>query len=73
MPKVPVPPNDALGTVKSVPIDIANIAAIITATVMKSTSKVNTIATISPKIHLFTMLAENPSAGVDVDVVKLKW
>ena len=49
MPMFPILLNDVDGTVESVPIDVANIPAMVTATVVESTSKVDTIATIVPK------------------------
>ena len=71
MPKVHILLNDVDSTVESVSIGIANIPAMVTATFVESTSKVDTIATVIPKIPLFSMLTEDPSAGVDVDAVKL--
>ena len=74
MPKVPITSNEAneaVDTVKSVLIYVANIPATITATVVKSTSKADIITTIFPKILLFPILTDDPLAGVDVDVVTL--
>ena len=49
MPKVHILLNDVDSTVESVSIGIANIPAMVTATFVESTSKVDTIATIVPK------------------------
>ena len=71
MPKVLNLLNNVSLPFKSVPIDVPTIPAIITATDINSTSNDEVVA-ITPKIHQFPLLAEELSAGVDVDAVKIK-
>ena len=70
-PKVPILLNDVSLPVKSLPIDVATIPAIIIATVINTTSNNEGVVSIL-KIHLFLSLMEELSAGVDVDAVKIK-
>ena len=71
MPKVSIPLNDVSLPLESMPIDINTIPITVPATVINSTSYKEGVASI-PKIHLFPLLVEEFSAGVDVDAVKIK-